>query len=716
MILGQEELFKEQIEAASCRYENTKTIYVRKKAQLQAGSPLQMDKKERVSKWLVRGLRENTEPIKSLDEFVQERFIGGNDLIGAQFFQVGALRSQAVGRVAIRSAGGGLRGYGTGFFVAPGLMMTNNHVLPTAASAAPSAVEMNYQIGVDGREQPKVAFALRPDVFFFTDARLDCTVVAVAERGDNNAVIAEFGFIRIVEETGKIVEGNPVNIIQHPSGALKQVGIRANKLVHVLDDFLHYETDTAPGSSGSPVFNDQWELVGLHHAGVPRKDPNGVVLARDGSPWRPDLGDEQIDWIANEGARVSVLAKGLKDLTGLNDSQKRLRNSIFEADLSAVRSAGLSGHPKPMSPAVGADGTITWSFPIEFSIRVPGLTMAGMPLPGAPPAEPLQPPRPVPPAGPAVPAARRKEIEDQRQLVRQAFQEAEGRKYYEKAKDAAEAKTYYAGIGASLSKKDRYSALHKLVRSTHKTKLPYKPALHLYPWVDQQPPKTGTGPQVRSVYSSKLFSAQEFANEDLRTEEERLELAEKLIQAGGLNEQDVLESDVLEATLLFNCEHVVPQSWFQKRNPMRGDLHHLFACESGCNSFRGNTPYFDFPDFEEAIRSACGKREEDRFEPENGKGEVARATLYFFLRYPGQIGPGRFAAERVGLLLQWHEAFPVTDYERHRNAAIFEKQGNRNPLIDHPEWSAKIEFTLGLSLAAEPEVHFSDRELMGITG
>ena len=78
---------------------------------------------------------------------------------------------------------------------------------------------------------------------------------------------------------------------------------------------------------------------------------------------------------------------------------------------------------------------------------------------------------------------------------------------------------------------------------------------------------------------------------------------------------DLLYSEAmsaLEAQLPFNCEHVVPQSWFEKKEPMRGDLHHLFACESGCNSFRGNIPYFDFPDFEEAIRDACGKRDPDQ--------------------------------------------------------------------------------------------------------
>jgi endonuclease I len=36
-------------------------------------------------------------------------------------------------------------------------------------------------------------------------------------------------------------------------------------------------------------------------------------------------------------------------------------------------------------------------------------------------------------------------------------------------------------------------------------------------------------------------------------------------------------------------------------------------------------------------------------------------------------------------LLAWHKENPVGMYKRHRNQAIFEVQGNRNPLIDHPE-------------------------------
>src|SRR5262249_61032289 len=126
------------------------------------------------------------------------------------------------------------------------------------------------------------------------------------------------------------------------------------------------------------------------------------------------------------------------------------------------------------------------------------------------------------------------------------------------------------------------------------------------------------------------------AAEVARARAERLEAfraLESAAEPGALEVQEAL----LEAALPYNCEHVVPQSWFDKEEPMRGDLHHLFACESGCNSFRGNTPYFDFSLAEEVVRQGCGRRETNRFEPTAGKEAGARRTLHFLLPYPGTI-------------------------------------------------------------------------------
>jgi endonuclease I len=65
------------------------------------------------------------------------------------------------------------------------------------------------------------------------------------------------------------------------------------------------------------------------------------------------------------------------------------------------------------------------------------------------------------------------------------------------------------------------------------------------------------------------------------------------------------------------------------------------------------------------------------------------------LRYPRQLGDTEreLTAARLELLLAWHQDDPVSDYERHRNAAIAELQGNRNPLIDRPDWARTLDFS-----------------------
>lgn len=238
--------------------------------------------------------------------------------------------------------------------------------------------------------------------------------------------------------------------------------------------------------------------------------------------------------------------------------------------------------------------------------------------------------------------------------------------YFDPATDDKAADRYYAGS-------DRDS-LSRLLADTHWEQPRYSPVRELYSWVDLQPDR-----KVRSIYTQDEYDPAELIEEAARIHEER-----ESLRATAASEAAVEELEP------YNCEHVVCQSWFDHAEPMRGDLHHLFTCERKCNSFRGNAPYTDFPDYLEVVRESCGKKETDLFEPAAGKGAVARATFYFLLRYP-ELRP--YSDEAIKTLLHWHDAEPVSEYERHRNAAIFERQGNRNPLIDHPEWAARIDFS-----------------------
>jgi endonuclease I/V8-like Glu-specific endopeptidase len=589
-----------------------------------------------------------------------ERIMGRSDLIDVGFLEAGYRASRSVGRVVVRGADGHV---GTGFLVAPRLLLTNNHVLSGVAEAARAHVEFDFQAGLDGRPLSPVAFDLEPQTFFHTEVELDFALVAVAPTTTSGRALGEFGFLPLDARTGKILLGEKVNIIQHPNGEPKQLALRENELVDLLDDFLHYETDTSPGSSGSPVFNDQWEVVALHHSGVPGKDAEGNILATDGSPWTPAMGEHAIAWKANEGVRISRVLQAIREAP-ITGPAAELRAELFAPAPQTPSSPpaperAVAAPPGGTGLGIGkASGT--FSVPLVISVSI-----------GEAPHVSATAGAPVAPAAAAVAAD---EADEELTAALVDVEAGRSRVYYDAEADAAARETYYAHVQASS-----YEALHGLVQRTHLREPRYRPARLVYPWVDLHPDK-----QLRSIYSGKTFAPEELIREDLAIER-RLER---------LRRERGPAAVALEAASPFNCEHVVPQSWFDKREPMRGDLHHLFACESGCNSFRGNFPYFDFPDFEEKLRDACGLREDVGFEPSSGKGPVARATLYFLLRYPALVGDmeRELSADRLELLLDWHEQHEVDEYERHRNAAIAEIQGNRNPLVDHPGWAREIDW------------------------
>src|SRR5262249_44290809 len=117
-----------------------------------------------------------------------------------------------------------------------------------------------------------------------------------------------------------------------PGGERKQVCVRENKLLKYDDNspFIWYQTDTVGGSSGSPVFNNSWDVVALHHSSVPRmKKVNGrdVWLAKDGSVWTSNMGDDAVDWIANEGVRISQIIDFLTTKFGDHPLSRAVREA-----------------------------------------------------------------------------------------------------------------------------------------------------------------------------------------------------------------------------------------------------------------------------------------------------------------------------------------------------------------------------------------------------
>lgn len=223
-----------------------------------------------------------------------ELILGENSLLPFHFLRTGDRLGRAV--VKIRRADGAS---GTGFLVAPDILLTNHHVLPDAATAAKARVLANYEPEphdtLDAPHAPPVEVALAPSRLFVTEAELDFTFCGVEE-------IAGLGAIPLDRADSAPAPADVVNIIQHPRGRPKEVAIRDNQVIKSDGVVLHYVCDTEPGSSGSPVFDSRWRLVALHHASVLSTDAGGGRRSPGMSPDARFL---------NEGIRLSAIARWL---------------------------------------------------------------------------------------------------------------------------------------------------------------------------------------------------------------------------------------------------------------------------------------------------------------------------------------------------------------------------------------------------------------------
>lgn len=288
---------------------------------------------------------------------VLERIINTPDFVDVRYLEAGTRSSRAVGRVDVRDHAGRVLGFGTGSMVTARLLLTNHHVLPDAQTAANSQIEFNLEDGIDGQPLQPRRFPLDPAGFFLADQGLDFALVAVAASLQE---LAPFGFNRAIAAEGKAIVGDFVTIVQHPGGQKKQVALRDNRIVDVFDEFLHYAADTEPGSSGSPVFNDQWELVALHHASVP-------------APEHPELGR-----FVNEGIRVSRLLRFIA-AQGFSGEQRALVAGLLESRQPPVptistagdsASEGANPTPTALASVDGAGGLTSVTIPLQITVRV----------------------------------------------------------------------------------------------------------------------------------------------------------------------------------------------------------------------------------------------------------------------------------------------------------------------------------------------------------
>ncbi len=195
---------------------------------------------------------------------VLEKIIGENTLRPISFLQQGLQVARSVAYIGVRTSQ--IRGSGTGFLVTEDLLLTNNHVLPHSNLLSNTIFRFNYEENFQGEAQPTDEYRAKPNGIFHTNQTLDYTLVQLEGKPGQG-----WGWLPLQPKT--IRGDSRVNIIQHPFGQPKQISLQNNFVQYVGGNVVQYVTSTFNGSSGSPVFNDDWEVVALHHAGGDIPEP-----------------------------------------------------------------------------------------------------------------------------------------------------------------------------------------------------------------------------------------------------------------------------------------------------------------------------------------------------------------------------------------------------------------------------------------------------------
>lgn len=182
---------------------------------------------------------------------------------------------------------------GTGFLVGPDTVLTNWHVFEAAKKQGKPDLlgcRFDYEVLPDGTTQPGQLVMLqaaglldsspyspaeatnKPDNPPPTTAELDYALLRLASRvGEQQVQGAARGWIALPKAVLPLAADVPILIVQHPQGSPMKLAMDTQAVIGLNGNGtrINYRTNTDPGSSGSPVFSMDWDIVALHHSGDP---------------------------------------------------------------------------------------------------------------------------------------------------------------------------------------------------------------------------------------------------------------------------------------------------------------------------------------------------------------------------------------------------------------------------------------------------------------
>jgi V8-like Glu-specific endopeptidase len=208
----------------------------------------------------------NWEPVS--DDTLEVLTMGFNTLLPVSFLDLGVVRSKAVAKVEIKISTHGYN-VGTGFLCKIEnfedlFFLTNYHVINDKKWISNTRIIFNYEMDINGDSKASKSFKIDGMGPWYTSPVAE-NDVCIFKLDATEEDLKDYRHLLLKKI--EVSKNDFVNIIQHPGGEMKQISIYHNIITSTNENRVQYLTDTLKGSSGSPVFNSNWEVVALHHSG-----------------------------------------------------------------------------------------------------------------------------------------------------------------------------------------------------------------------------------------------------------------------------------------------------------------------------------------------------------------------------------------------------------------------------------------------------------------